>query len=155
MSQELIKEFYKAFDQRDAKGMNKHYHADASFSDPVFVDLDAKRTKAMWTMICGRGKDLRVNLVSLQANGDSGEAVLEATYTFSQTGRKVVNRVSSNFQFKDGKIYQQKDDFDFYKWTKMAIGPLGFLLGWSPSFQKKLQSKTSGVLDDYIKKHNL
>ena len=39
-----------------------------------------------------------------------------ATYTFSATGRTVVNRIRARFDFRDGKIVRHVDSFDLWRW---------------------------------------
>ena len=56
----LIERFYRALGRRDAEAMIACYAPDATFSDPVFRELDAAGVAAMWRMLCARGKDLAV-----------------------------------------------------------------------------------------------
>ena len=56
----------------------------------------------MWRMLTGRAKDLEVELLEREADGERGSARWRATYTYSQTGRPVVNDVRGTFRFADG-----------------------------------------------------
>jgi hypothetical protein len=47
--------------------------------------------------------------------------------------------VRSSFEFKDGKIYRQKDVFNIWRWSRHALGSAGMLLGWSPWVQGKVK----------------
>ena len=58
----------------------------------------------------------------------------------------------ATFEFEDGKIIKHTDDFDLWKWTKQALGFLGYLLGWSSFMKNKIQSKTTILLSNYIKR---
>ena len=40
-----------------------------------------------------------------------------------------------------GKIVRHIDRFDFWRWSRMALGPAGLLLGWTPLLHKKVQAK--------------
>ena len=51
-NKDLITRFYKAFGERDAATMGACYHDHASFSDPVFVGLDATGVRGMRSMLC-------------------------------------------------------------------------------------------------------
>jgi len=51
----LIERFYDALGRRDAEAMIACYAPQATFSDPVFRDLDAAGAAAMWRMLCARG----------------------------------------------------------------------------------------------------
>ena len=42
------------------------------------------------------------------------------------------------------------DTFDLYKWTKQAMGPVGYILGWTPFMKNKIQKITNGRLDEFI-----
>jgi ketosteroid isomerase-like protein len=127
----LIRRFYGAFAARDAETMADCYHHEVCFSDPAFPMLQGKDASDMWRMLVTRGKDLELTLVSASADEQGGRATWEARYTFSQTGRKVVNRIDAVFAFKDGKIVRHIDHFSFWRWSRQALGPLGLLLGWS------------------------
>jgi ketosteroid isomerase-like protein len=115
---QLLTDFYAAFTRRDGNAMAAYYHPDAEFSDPVFPGLRHARVTSMWRMLCERGTDLELTLVDVQADDRSGRARWEARYTFSMSGKKVLNRVSSEFEFKDGKILRQTDRFGFWRWAR-------------------------------------
>jgi ketosteroid isomerase-like protein len=132
MSAELIERFYAAFDRRDGDAMAACYAPDATFSDPVFGRLDAAETGAMWRMLTARADDLRVELVEHEADGERGSARWIARYTFTQTGRPVVNDVRARFRFRDGLFAEHVDRFGFWRWSRQALGPRGALLGWMP-----------------------
>ena len=72
------------------------YAPDVHFSDPVFPDLRGHEAGAMWRMLTERGTDLRVELLEHSADGDRGSAHWRAYYTFTQTGRSVVNDVRAD-----------------------------------------------------------
>lgn len=148
-----IESFYKAFAIRDAEGMVACYHPRVTFRDPVFLELDAARVKAMWRMLCERGKDLRVEASGIESTGEAGKARWDAWYTFSGTGRKVHNVIDARFRFEDGLIVRHDDSFDLWRWTRMALGPAGTLLGWSPPIQGKIRRTAAASLADWMAKH--
>jgi len=147
---DLIDRFYAAFAQHDGRAMAACYTDDATFADPVFTDLSGKEPGAMWRMLTARSHDLEVELVERAAAGDTGSAHWIARYTFGQTGRRVINEVSSTFRFRDGLIAEQRDDFDFYRWTRQALGPMGAALGWTPIVQGSVRRKAQAGLDQFL-----
>ncbi len=154
-NQELITKFYTAFQQKDFAGMIACYHPDIHFSDPVFTDLHGNRAKAMWHMLCERGKALQVVfsdvVAAASADEGNGRAHWEATYTFS-TGRKVHNIVDAAFEFQDGLIIRHQDSFDLWRWTRMALGPMGLFLGWTPLVQKRVRKTALAGLEKFMVK---
>ena len=142
----IIARFYDAFQRRDADAMAACYHPDARFSDPVFPDLDADQVRAMWRMLISRGQDLRITYTVLEENRTNGRAEWEAFYTFGRTGRSVHNRIEATFTFKDGLIFTHRDHFDLWRWSRQALGPSGWLLGWSPMLRKKVQATVAAAL---------
>lgn len=148
----LIETFYTAFQQRDYVGMNGCYHPHIQFSDPVFGNLEGNQVKAMWHMLCERGQDLRVTFSEVQANENSGSAHWEATYTFS-TGRQVHNVIEAAFTFADGLIIKHQDRFDLWRWTRMALGFSGVLMGWTPMVKGKVQGTAVTSLHKFIAQH--
>ena len=91
----LIGRFYAALGRRDADAMIACYAPDVTFSDPVFPSLDAAGVAAMWRMLCARGRDLAVEASGIGADATSGHAHWDATYTYSATGRRVINRIDA------------------------------------------------------------
>jgi ketosteroid isomerase-like protein len=152
---ELIQTFYKAFQKRDAAAMAACYAPDVHFSDPVFQDLRGDRARAMWQMLCERGKDLELEWSGIEANDQVGRADWQAWYTFSGTGRSVHNRITARFEFADGKIKAHKDAFDLWSWSAQALGLKGRLLGWAPPVQGAIRKQAAKGLADYMVKRGL
>ncbi len=153
-NEKLLTTFYKAFQEKDYKTMQECYADSATFNDEVFKNLDANRVRAMWEMLIKRGKDLQIDYKNIEANDTLGSAEWVATYTFSKSGRKVVNRIHADFMFEDGKIVHHVDRFDFYKWARQALGLPGLFLGWSPFLRKKVQKTAALGLADFLKNKN-
>ena len=148
----LIEQFYAAFSRRDGDGMAACYADDVRFADPVFPALEAEHARAMWRMLCGRAKDLTITASDISWDGTTGHAKWVAHYTFAATGRKVENIVQATFAIKDGKIVEHKDVFDFWRWSRQALGAPGLLLGWSSFLQRKVQGQAAKSLDEYEQK---
>jgi ketosteroid isomerase-like protein len=130
-NEQLINTFYTCFKNKDYEGMQACYADNAIFSDAVFKNLNAEQVKAMWQMLILKGKDLRLEFSNISADDTTGKAHWDAYYTFSATGKKVINRIDANFEFENGKITKHVDHFGFYKWAKQALGITGILLGWT------------------------
>lgn len=152
---DLIDRFYAAFSARDAAGMSACYHPNVQFGDPAFPDLKGFRAAAMWHMLCERGKDLTLEHSDVKANADAGSARWNARYTFGATGRMVHNVIDAEFTFGAGRILTHRDTFDFWRWTRMALGAPGVLLGWTPFLKNKVQAQAGEGLHDYIAKKGL
>jgi ketosteroid isomerase-like protein len=147
---ELIQSFYAAFGRRDGDAMAAAYAPDATFSDPVFPGLRGKEPGAMWQMLTSGDGDLVIELPEHQADDTTGTAHWIATYTFPQTGRKVVNDIRATFRFADGRIAEHTDVFDFYAWSRQALGPVGLLLGWTPILRNKVRGQARARLDAFL-----
>ena len=146
---ELITRFYTAFAAGDGAAMAACYAPEVSFSDPVFPDLKGPRAGAMWQMLCESAKDLEIRFTDVRADDTTGSAHWDADYTFS-TGRLVNNRIDASFTFQDGLITSHVDRFDLYAWTRMALGPTGLFLGWTPMVQNKIRGQAAKSLDRWI-----
>lgn len=145
----LIRAFYAAFARKDGEAMAACYHPDVFFSDPVFPGLHGDEAADMWRMLLSRGKDLEVTLDSATADDGGGRAQWTARYTFSRTGRKVVNVISALFAFRDGKIVRHHDSFPFWRWASQALGPAGAALGWLPPLRWKVRKDAARSLAAY------
>ena len=145
---DLIQRFYAAFDEHDGDTMAACYAPDAHFWDPVFGDLSGVEAGAMWRMLTGRSADLRIELPEHEANGETGSAHWIARYTFTQTGRKVVNDVHATFRFKDGLIADHRDEFDYKRWARQALGVAGRL----PPVRNVVRKRAREGLDEFMAK---
>lgn len=152
MYQELIKNFYEAFAQRNADAMAECYHEEATFSDPAFRNLNSKEVKAMWKMLCEAGQNLKIIFSDIKITEQGGSCTWQAFYTFSRTGRKVHNVIEASFIFKDGKILRHTDKFSFYRWSRQALGRIGWLLNWTGFLQEKIEASARKSLEKYISK---
>jgi len=149
-NESLIERFYGAFSERNGAEMAACYAPDVSFSDPVFPDLQGAEAGAMWRMLTGQAKDLRVELLDHEADGDRGSASWRAHYTFTRTGRPVVNDVRASLRFADGLIVEHRDEFDFYRWARQALGTTGLLLGWTPIVRSGVRRQARASLDEFL-----
>lgn len=147
----LINRFYAAFARRDAGGMAACYAPDARFTDPVF-DLSGAQVGAMWSMLCERATDLELEWRDVRADDATGSAHWEPRYTFSATGRPVHNVIDSAFTFGAGRIVRHVDTFDLWRWSRMALGAKGALLGWSPLVRNAVRAQAKRGLDAWMKK---
>ncbi len=149
-NKELIKTFYQAFQQKDHQTMAQCYHADAYFRDEAF-ELKGQEIGGMWHMLCERGKDMTMEF-SVTQEGEKISAHWEPKYSFSQTGRLVHNIIDAEFEFRDGKIIKHIDNFNFWSWSRQALGAPGLLLGWSPLLRNKVKKMAMGNLKKFMKK---
>jgi ketosteroid isomerase-like protein len=145
----LIARFYAALNRHDAATMIACYAPEATFSDPAFPALDAAGVAAMWQMLCARGKDLEVVASGIAADAATGRAHWIATYTYSATGRRVVNRIDARFEFRDGRIVRHEDRFDLWRWLRQALGAKGALLGWMPPVQGAMRAQAARSLAEW------
>jgi ketosteroid isomerase-like protein len=152
MTAGVAERFYSAFAARDWRAMGALYADDARFSDPAFVDLDAVEVRAMWRMLISRGTDLKLHYRVLNETVDSAQVHWTARYTFTQTGRPVVNEIDARLQLRDGNIVRHVDVFDFHRWARQALGAPGLLLGGTPFFRRKVQAKARAGLRQYMQR---
>lgn len=150
-----IERFYQAFQKKDWKTMQACYHPQSNFHDPVFKNLTHQKTLAMWHMLCNSATDLTINYSDVVCDDQQGSCRWEARYTFSRSGRKVHNIIHAEFRFKDNLIIQHRDHFNFWRWSSMALGLPGKLLGWTPFLQEKVSSQARRNLYKFIENDSL
>lgn len=149
-----IRRFYSAFQQRDSAGMGLCYSEDIVFSDPVFPWLEGDAVRKMWEMLCSRGKDLQISFGKIELlDEEYATCEWEAHYTFSATGRKVVNKVKAHFRLREGLITEHSDAFDMYSWCRQALGWKGRLLGWSGFLQNRVRRQAFTSLEKFMHKN--
>ena len=155
-NEQTIVRFYSAFAQLDAETMAKCYSKEATFEDPVFSLKGRAEVGGMWQMLCDATKskgrqDWRLEFSDVHADGTTGRAHWEAHYRFSVSKRLVHNVIDANFTFTpDGLIATHKDKFDFWRWSRQALGLAGIVLGWMPFFRKQMRERARESLHRYL-----
>ena len=144
----LLARFYAAFAELHPASMAACYAANATFEDEVFVLEGRESIGAMWTMLCQGTRasgmaQWHLEAHDIAADGAVGRARWEAWYRFSATGRDVHNMIDAQFEFRDGLIVAHRDRFDFWSWSRQALGAPGLLLGWSPMLRDKVRSQAA------------
>ena len=61
--------------------------------------------------------------------------------------------IDAAFTFEDGLIRTHVDRFDFWSWSRQALGVPGLLLGWTPFLRAKVAAEAQKGLDAYIARH--
>lgn len=142
--------FYQAFRDLDYATMQDCYTDDAVFFDPAFGMLNAEEARAMWEMLCKRAKDFSLEFSNVISEDEYGTCNWVASYTFSQTGRKVVNKIKAHMKFRDGRICEHSDAFKLGQWAAQALGWKGWLLGWTGFMQRKINKRSRAALEKFI-----
>ncbi len=149
MSDATIIRLYDALNRHDGATAAACYTDDAVFEDPAFGRLTDGAVKDMWRMLCERSHDLEVTLLGHGAEASTGWARWSAAYTFTDTGRSVVNDISARFEFRDDLIVVQIDSFDLRRWGGQALGRRGAALGSTPLLAYIVRRKARGHLNAY------
>ncbi|MCB0918038.1 MAG: nuclear transport factor 2 family protein [Actinobacteria bacterium] len=156
---ETINRFYRAFADLDSETMQACYAPDATFKDEIFELNGAEEIGGMWSMLCEttrkEGQDVwSLTHSQVKADGNRGSAHWDAHYRFSATGKLVTNKVDTVMSFNpEGLITNQHDRFDFWAWSRQALGTTGLLLGWTPIVKGKVQAQANKNLQRYLDQH--
>jgi len=158
-NQTRLDHFYAAFARLDADAMADCYAPDVQFEDEVFVLRGHAPVSGMWRMLCeatqARNREAwKLSYSGLEADDRRGQAHWETDYQFSAAKRKVHNVINSVFEFNDaGLITRQRDRFNFWTWSRQALGLPGILLGWNPSFRTMVKRQAEANLEKYLAQH--
>ncbi len=155
LNEDIIRQFYSSLQRGDVEGMIANYHETIEFQDPVFGVLRRNHVGNMWRMLLERPSGLVLKFSEVEADNTAGSAVWSADYVFGKQQRPVHNEAVAYFQFKNGKISEHIDDFNFHKWASQALGARGMLFGWVGAFQSIVQKRSRSMLSRYEKKHGL
>ena len=150
-NEQIITRFYTAFSQLDYAVMQQCYNADAIFNDPVFGILQRAEVGAMWEMLCRNAKEFSLRFSDIQLlDEEYATCRWVAVYRFSATGRMVTNTIKAHLRIQEGVITEHTDQFDFWKWSRQALGLPGVLLGWSGYMQNKVRHKARKNLERFM-----
>ena len=152
MSKSTIERFYAAFAQLDAHTMQGCYASGAQFDDEAFSLQGAPAIGSMWRMLCTATKAKGMAHWRLQVSDITDQSAhWEARYLFSATGRLVHNKIDATFEFDNqGLITRHRDRFDFWAWSRQALGTPGLLLGWSPWLRAQVRAKAAANLQAFV-----
>ncbi len=157
-NQQSIDNFYSAFARLDAETMAQCYAEDVAFDDEVFSLRGKREVAGMWKMLCqatqAKGADVwKLTYRDVRADATSGQAHWDAHYRFSSTGRIVDNSIDARFAFDpQGRIASHRDSFDFWRWSRQALGAPGYLLGWTPQLRSKVRAQAGANLRNFLAK---
>jgi ketosteroid isomerase-like protein len=149
-NRELIRRLYEALDRHDGEVMAACYAPDARFRDPAFGELQGPEVGGMWRMLTSRAEDLDVELHEHEADERNGTAHWIARYTFTQTGRRVTNDIHASFVFEGGLIANHVDEFDYRRWARQALGPMGWAITIVPPLGGMVRRKARQNLDQFM-----
>jgi len=148
--------FYGAFAVLDHATMARCYAPDAQFDDEAFSLRGRDEVAGMWRMLCeatqAKGRDVwKLQASGIEADARSGKAHWEAWYRFSTTGRMVHNVIDGTFEFnQQGLITRHRDRFNFWTWSRQALGTPGLLLGWSGFLRNKVRATAASNLQKFL-----
>jgi limonene-1,2-epoxide hydrolase len=145
MSRATIERFYAAFARLDVDTMVACYALDARFDDEAFSLQGRAQVAGMWRMLCESTRQRGLADWKLEASRITDHtAHWEARYRFMPSKRLVHNIVEAEFEFDaDGLILRHRDRFDFWRWTRQAMGAPGLLLGWTPWLRSQVRAKVA------------
>lgn len=151
-NKQIIEKFYSAFQKLDHKTMNECYAEDIVFSDPAFGLLKGDEARRMWEMLCTNARDFSLTFSDIEMlDEEYGTCKWTANYTFSKTGRKVVNHIKAYMKLYEGKIIEHSDAFRLSTWIGQALGWKGVLFGWSGFMKKAVQRSARKSLENFMR----
>lgn len=153
-NRQVIERFYSAFQRLDYKTMQDCYSDDIVFHDPVFQLLNGEEAKAMWEMLCTNAKDFSLEFSHIELlDHEYATCNWTASYTFSKTGRRVVNKIKAFMRIKDGIIIEHSDAFRLSTWITQALGLKGLIFGWSGFMKRAVQRNARRNLENFMAKN--
>lgn len=148
--EEVIKEFYTAFQQKDVEKMVACYYDEVVFEDPAFGKLTGEHAKNMWRMLLSNNTNLKVEF-SIPDLDPKNEANWEAFYVFSKTNRPVHNKIQPKFEFLEGKMSKHTDCFNLKVSAKQVLGFKGGVICGTIFFKHKLNQQINQLLTRFEK----
>jgi hypothetical protein len=156
----VVGRFFEAFAASDWQTMARCYHDKASFSDPVYPDLREERIVYMWHQLLGAAETSKLKSGSNKAHslnnlklayrvlfGDERKAQVQWTATYFYRNRLVTNQVLSTLAIWDDKIVRQVDEYNFWRWSRQALGLTGLAFGAMPWYQRSVQRSAQSRLE--------
>jgi hypothetical protein len=155
-NQITLNNFYEAFSRLDADAMAACYADNAQFEDEAFSLQGKREVAGMWCMLCtatqaGNRADWQLSWGGVEADDTEGAVNWESHFRFAATRRMVHNRVRARFHFDaEGRIVTHHDKFNFWRWSWLALGIPGAVLGWSPAFRTQVRKQARANLNKFL-----
>ena len=144
-----IHRFFTAYQNKEYTTMQNCYSKDAVYNSPIYGLINAEHVKAMWEMICKTNEEESLHFEKIELL-DHEYTTCDWSLAYYYTNRRINNKIKSYLRLENGLIIEHTDAFDLYKWSRMAFGLTGLLIGWSKFFQKKIQKSTRNKLSEFI-----
>lgn len=135
----LLHRFFAAYAESDGDGIAGFYHPSVRYSDPVFGALTGSCVLGMARLLCAVEHGRKLVCTEVQTEDPLFVVRWETHYIFAGTGRPVRKIVESRFRFTHGRIVEQTDRFAFWGWSAMALGPVGWLFGWTSLLRNSIR----------------
>ena len=145
-SKEIAIKFYDAFSAANIDVLKQLYDKKLIFNDNIFVNLDYNETISMWSSLLVGNKNMSIKYEIKKYSEKYVEVEWIADYLFTSTNRNVKNIILAKMEIDQGKIINHTDNFDFYKWSQMAFGITGALIGWTSFFKNKVRTEAYNKL---------
>ncbi|HEY4223002.1 MAG TPA: nuclear transport factor 2 family protein [Myxococcota bacterium] len=128
---QVASSFYQAFARGDRTAMDAAYDPSVHFHDPLFGSLSGKHeVMEMWNTVIPAANPKTSHIEpTVQPNptvrpDGSVEVKVHWDAHYDLGPRHVDNHSDTTLVIKNGKIIDQRDDWDLSAWTKQAL-PLG------------------------------
>lgn len=147
-----IARLYAALAALDGSAMQACYAPDAEFDDEAFSLRGAAQIGGMWRMLCEATRAEGMDVWRVEASQITPRSAhWEAHYRFLATGRLVHNSIDADFEIgADGLIRRQRDSFNFWRWSRQALGTPGLLLGWTGFLRRKVRLQATANLAKFM-----
>ena len=145
-SKEIAIKFYDAFSAANIDVLKQLYDKKLRYNDNIFVNLDYNETISMWSSLLVGNKNMSIKYEIKKYSEKYVEVEWIADYLFTSTNRNVKNIILAKMEIDQGKIINHTDNFDFYKWSQMAFGITGVLIGWTSFFKNKVRTEAYNKL---------
>jgi len=152
MSRKTIETLYAAFARLDSDAMAACYAENARFDDAAFSLSGRREIGGMWRMLCEAVKAKGRDVWKLEVSAITDRSAhWQPHYRFSASGRMVHNIIDAQFEFDGaGLIVRHQDSFDFWRWSRQALGLPGWLLGWTPFLRGKVRAQAGASLKAFL-----
>jgi hypothetical protein len=148
-----IETYFDAFSKGDYRTMRSLCDPKITFNDPVYTSLQGKSVFALHHFMAERRICPTITIRSISEKGNRVKVKWTNEYEYATYKTHISIDVRSIFHFEHTSIISQTDQYNLWKWSKMALGFTGTYLGWTPMFRSTLRRSSQQSLATFIQKH--
>jgi hypothetical protein len=147
--EKCISKLFTAIETGDTYSIMECYHDFSTIYDPIVGTIYGEVAPYYPSLLATSFLSARIEVTKLVTEKLSGFAEVKIQLTRRESNKVITCRGRLEFEFKDGKICRQVNEYNVWHLMREIDGKPGSLFGMLPSYRRKYKVKILKALNDY------